>query len=361
MSPSYSSTQDSTSSGSLSSGASSSGPRPVSDIGRDGLLRRISNYSTFRSDKVIHGIGDDAAVLQKDVSTYLLLTGETFIEGVEFDLSFMPFHQVGAKAVSSAVSDIYAMNGTPVSVLVNLAVPNRITVDMIEELYKGIGMACNDYECQLAGGDLTGSHNALVLSVTVSGEVGKDQIVYNSGAEVDEAVCVTGDLGSALAGLKVLMREKRHWQESEDPVMQPDLTAWDYIVKRQLVPVARKDITSLFIEHTVNPSSMIDISQGLLPDLQRLLNSSDKGAYIYQSALPIDLQTRNAANEMEEDVDKYALFGGEDFELLFTLSEEDVENLAAKCRDFTVIGKITGKTGVVEMQLAEGDVVEFDK
>ena len=186
-------------------------------------------------------------------------------------------------------------------------------------------------------------------------------MVYNSGAEKDHTLCVTGDLGSALAGLKVLLREKRHWQDSDDPVMQPDLTGWDHVVKRQLVPIARKDIIRLFQQKEIKPSSMIDVSQGLLHDLRRLINSSDKGAYIYQSALPIDLQTRNVANEMKEDVDNYALYGGEDFELLFTLDEKQVNTLTKTSRDVTVIGKITGKTGQIEMQTAEGDIMLFEE
>jgi thiamine-monophosphate kinase len=333
--------------------------KTIASIGRSGLIRKIAGYSTFRSESVAHGIGDDAAVLAGSENSFGLLSSETFVEGVEFDLSFMPFHQVGAKVVSAAVSDIYAMNGKPQAVLVNLAIPNRINLDMVDELYKGIGTACADYECQLAGGDLTGSHNALIISVTVYGDVEKDSIVYNSGARVDDAICVTGDVGSALAGLKILLREKRHWEESGDQVMQPDLAEWDYVVKRQLVPVARKDLVTLFHENGIRPTSMIDISQGLLGDLQRLCSSSKTGAYIYQSALPIDLQTRKVADEMQEDVDKYALYGGEDFELMFTLPKKAADKLAELNRDFTIIGKITGKDGLVEMQTAEGDVAVF--
>ncbi|TVQ70436.1 MAG: thiamine-phosphate kinase [Balneolaceae bacterium] len=333
--------------------------KTISSIGRAGLIRHISGVSAYRSERVAYGIGDDAAVLHANESKYGLISSETLVEGVEFDLSFMPFHQVGAKAVTAGVSDIYAMNGQPHAVLINLGVPNRITRDMIDELYRGIGMACSDYGCQLSGGDLTGSHNAMIISVTAYGDVEKEKIIYNSGAKVDDAVCVTGDLGSALAGLKVLLREKRHWEESEDPVMQPDLTEWDYIVKRQLVPIARKDMISLFRQNEIRPTSMIDVSQGLLHDLQRVLTSSQKGAYLYQSALPIDLQTRKLADEMQEDVDKYALYGGEDFELLFTLPEKEAGKLAELSRDFSVIGKITGKPAQVEMQTAEGEVIVF--
>ncbi|MFO8028346.1 MAG: thiamine-phosphate kinase [Cyclonatronaceae bacterium] len=331
----------------------------ISSLGRTGLIRKIAGYSTYRSGQVHMGIGDDAAVLSCDGSRYSLLSSETFIEGVEFDLTFMPFHQVGAKVISAAVSDIYAMNGQPQAVLVNLGVPNRITVEMIGELYKGIGMACSDYGCQLSGGDLTGSHHALVISVTVYGDVAKERIVYNSGAREGDAVCLTGDLGSALAGLKVLLREKRHWEDSDDPVMQPDLTEWDYVVKRQLVPVARKDMITLFKEMDITPHTLIDVSQGLLNDIQRIADYSKKGMYIYQSALPIDLQTRRVADEMKEDVDKYALYGGEDFELLFTLPEHQVRKLADVSKEFTVIGKVTDNAGVVEMQTAEGDTIVF--
>lgn len=333
----------------------------ILDMGRSGLIKELNKYSTWRSDHIVQGIGDDAAVIETDPESYTLISSETFVEGVEFDLTFMPFHQIGAKVVSAAVSDIYAMNGKPVAVLVNLCVPNRVDVEMLSDLYKGIGMACSDYQCQLAGGDLTGSHNALIITVSVYGNAEKDRIIYNHGARTDDAVCITGDLGSALAGLKILLREKRHWQESEDPVMQPDLSSWEYVVKRQLVPVARKDVISLFREHDISPSSMIDISQGLVHDLKRILDSSDKGAFIYQAALPIDLQTRKVADEMKEDVDKYALYGGEDFELLFTAGEKEVEKLAGHFKNFTVIGKITAESGLLEMQTAEGDIITFEK
>lgn len=333
--------------------------KTIASIGRAGLIRKIAGYSSYRSRSVIHGIGDDAAVLTGSETRFGLLSSETFVEGVEFDLSFMPFHQVGAKVVSSAVSDIFAMNGKPQAVIVNLALPNRINLDMVDDLYKGIGSACSDYGCQIAGGDLTGSHNALVISVSVYGEVEKNRIVYNSGAGVDDAICITGDVGSALAGLKVLLREKKHWEEVGDPVIQPDLAEWDYVVKRQLVPVARKDMVTLFHEYSIRPTSMIDVSQGLLSDLQRLTGNSKKGAYLYQSALPIDLQTRKVADEMQEDVDNYALYGGEDFELIFTLSEKDVGKLAELSREFTVIGRITDKEGFTEMQTAEGDTAVF--
>ncbi len=332
---------------------------PASESSRSGLLRRIAASSTWRSDEVFKGIGDDAAVLKKDGSTYILISSETLVEGVEFDLTFLPFHQLGAKAVSAAVSDICAMNGKPEAILVNLGVPNRVTSEMIGELYKGISMACTDYQCQLAGGDLTGSHHAFIVTVTVYGLADKKSIVFNSGAKKDQAICVTGDLGGALAGLKVLLREKKHWEETGDTAMQPDLSEYDFVVKKQLIPMARKDIVTAFRQHNVIPSAMTDVSKGLLPDLKRILAGSGCGAYIYQAALPVDLQTRKVADEMKEEVDLYALYGGEDYELLFTLDQEKVDQLAENCRDFTIIGKITDKKGVVEMQTDLGEIAEF--
>lgn len=329
---------------------------PPASSERKQIIDSISGSVSFKKEQILQGIGDDAAVVQPTANKLVLLGSETHVEGVEFDLAFMPFHQVGARIVSAAVSDVYAMNGSPSALLINLAVPNRIKTPMIEELYRGISMACHDYECQLAGGDLTGSHNALVLTATVYGEVSSDQIVYNKGATQADAICVTGDLGSALAGLKVLLREKKHWEESGDSSMQPDLTAYDYIVKRQLVPVARKELPSVFQQAEVKPSAMIDVSKGLLHDVQRLLSASSVGAYLYQAALPVDPQTRMLANEMQEDVDRYVLYGGEDYELLFTMSESDVEKLARVYREFTVIGKVTKDTGKVEIQSAEGDI-----
>lgn len=329
----------------------------IAKIGRQGLIKKVAQFSSFRSEKVLYGIGDDAAIIRNDDNIHTLLTSKTFIEGVEFDLSFMPFHQIGAKAVSAAVSNIYAMNGQPYALLIDLAIPNRVDMNMIQQLYKGFGMACSDYQCQIAGGDITASHHALTLSVTACGEVSTSALSKIGGAASDDAICVSGDVGSALAGLKILLREKKHWQDSGDPIMQPDLTEWDYVVKRQLVPVARKDVIAAFEKFAIRPSAMTDISKGIAPDLKRMMKASGKGAYIYQAALPIDTQTRKTADEMEEDVDTYALYGGEDYELLFTLPQDQLDLLAKNFKDFTVIGKVTPSDGKIEMQNADGNVI----
>ncbi|MDI6400375.1 thiamine-phosphate kinase [Balneolaceae bacterium ANBcel3] len=334
--------------------------KSIAELGRAGLIETLSKELHLKRESVIAGIGDDAAVLEKNESHYTLISSETLVEGVAFDLAYTPFHQVGIKCVTAAVSDIYAMNGTPQAVLVNIALPNRVSLDMLMELYRGLNMASVDYNCQIAGGDTTGSHNALIISVTAYGEVEKEKITFVNGAKEDHALCVTGDLGSAYAGLKILLREKKHWEEASDPVMQPDLSEWEYVVKRQLLPVANKEMIEVFSEHKVVPGAMVDVSQGLIYDLKRMLKASKTGAYLYQAALPVDLETRKTADEMKDDVDNYALYGGEDFELLFTLPESHVDKLAKMNQNFSVIGRISTLDEGLQMQTAEGEVMTFE-
>lgn len=335
--------------------------RTIQSIGRDELIKELMEYSGSEHPAVIQSYGDDAAVLNGN-NEYQLLTSETFMEGVDFDLTYVPLHHLGYKIGTAAVSDIYAMNGHPKAVMVNMAVPNKISVDMLKEIYRGIGTAGKDYGFQIVGGDLTASHRILSASVSCYGNVTQDKITYRRGAKRDDAVCVTGDLGGAIAGLRILMREKDFWEEQDNhEAFQPDLEDYEYVVKRQLVPIARKDFVEQINELNMRPTAMLDVTQGLVSELQHLARASDVGAYIYQAAIPISLDTRQVADEMKEDVDKYALYGGEDFELLFTLPKDSVENLADTFGDFTVIGRITAKEEGIRMQQAEGDVVVFNE
>ncbi|WP_138430167.1 thiamine-phosphate kinase [Fodinibius saliphilus] len=333
--------------------------RTIQSLGRTELIDELMEYADFEHPSVKMGYGDDAAVLHGE-SEYKLTTSETFLEGVNFDLTYVPLHHLGYKIATAAVSDIYAMNGTPEVVLVDLAVPNKLSVDMLKEIYRGIGAASKEYEFQIVGGDLTASHNILSTSVSCYGSVSKENIIYRKGAQVGDAICVTGDLGGAIAGLRILMREKKFWQEQEEQTsFQPDLDDYEYVVKRQLVPAARNDFIEKINELDMKPTSMIDITQGLVNELQHLTAASDIGAYVYQAAFPIALDTRTVADEMREEVDRYALYGGEDYELMFTLPEEKVEDLAEEFQDFVVIGKITEKEEGLCMQQAEGGVVTF--
>ena len=335
--------------------------RTIESIGRFRLIEELKDDSSYRSDQLIKGIGDDAAVLKQTQNRVGLLTSESFLEGINFDLTYTPLHHLGYKMVTAAVSDIYAMNGRPDVVLVNLALPNKLSVEMVRQIYKGIHAAGRDYGSELAGGDLTASHRLLSISVTGYGTAEKEKLVYRAGAKLDDAICITGDLGGAIAGLRILMREKKHWEEHGQEQFQPDLGDYEYVVQRQLVPQARQDFIDALDKYDALPTAMTDLTQGLVSDLHQLAEASKVGAYIYQAALPIAIETRQVADEMQEDVDKYALYGGEDFEMLFTLPEEDLERLADQFEDFVVIGKVVDRQEGVKMQNQEGEVISFEE
>lgn len=332
----------------------------IQSIGSKGLLEKITNFDTFKNDKVAQSIGDDSAVIKEENGSLTLLSSDTYVEGVDFDPTYTPFHHLGYKILSAGVSDIYAMNGTPEAVLINLAVPNRMSVQMIEDLYKGIYAAGNVHEVEVVGGDMKANHANLVVSISVYGRVDENHVTYRKGAKEGDAICLTGDVGGALAGLRILMREKKFWEEHGDESIQPELGDYQFVVKRQLVPEARKDLIETLKEQELVPTSMIDITKGLVNEISALSEASGLGAYIYQAALPIAIETRQVADEMQEDVDRYALFGGEDLELMFTLSEEKVEEFVNHFNDFVVIGRMVPKKEGMKMQTAEGDVVAFD-
>lgn len=333
--------------------------RTIASLGRTALIDELVEGSTRKVDLVLQGAGDDAAVIQQD-DKVSLLSSETFMEGVDFDLTYTPLHHLGYKVASAAISDIYAMNGWPQALLVNLALPNKLSVDMVKDIYKGIYSCGEEHNFQVVGGDLTASHQILSISITSYGTVEEKKLTLRSGAREGDAVCVTGDLGGAIAGLRILMREKSYWEEHQKEQFQPDLGDYEYVVKRQLVPVARRDFVEVINEHEVTPSALIDVTQGLISELKQLTGASGIGAHIYQAAIPVAIETRQVADEMKEDVDKYALYGGEDLELLFTLSEKGVEHLSNIFTGFTVIGKVSSDYEGIQMQTAEGDVVRFE-
>lgn len=334
--------------------------KSIQSVGREGLIKQITEYETHSNQSTIKGIGDDAAVLNKDKDKYSLITSDTFVEGVHFDITYTPFHHLGYKIISSAISDIYAMNGTPTSVLINIAVPNRQSTQMIDDLYKGIYSAGFDNEVEVVGGDIAPNHSNMVISVTAYGEVDSKSVTYRSGAKQGDAICVTGDLGAAIAGLRILMREKQYWKEHGNEAAQPDLSEYEFVVKRQLVPAARKNLIESLKENKIVPSSMIDVTQGLVHEVSQIASASNLGAYLYQAAIPVAVETRHVADEMEEDVDRYALFGGEDLEMIFTLPEKEVEKFVEQFNDFSVVGRMVPKEDGMKMQTAEGDVISFD-
>ncbi|MEX2347879.1 MAG: thiamine-phosphate kinase [Balneolaceae bacterium] len=332
----------------------------IQSIGSKALLEKISGFESYKNEQVIKSIGDDSAVISESDDSLTLLTSDTYVEGVDFDPTYTPFHHLGYKIVSAGISDIYAMNGKPEAMLINLAVPNRMSVEMIEDLYKGINTAGKNHKVEVVGGDLKANHANLVVSISVYGRVNKNDITYRKGAKEGDAICVTGDIGGALAGLRILMREKKHWEEHGDDSIQPELGDYQFVVKRQLVPEARKDLIETLKENKIVPTSMIDVTKGLVSEISALSDAAELGAYIYQAALPIAIETRQVADEMQEDVDRYALFGGEDLELMFTLSEKKVEEFVKHFNDFVVIGRMVPREEGMKMQTAEGDVVSFD-
>ncbi|PWN06833.1 thiamine-phosphate kinase [Rhodohalobacter mucosus] len=316
----------------------------IHEIGFKRLIDKFKTHTGTEHPAVRRGIGDDASVIVHEEASAICTTTEVFLEGVHFDLTYTPFNYLGYKIVTAAVSDILAMNALPEQVLIGLAIPNKYSVQMMEDLYRGVDAACRDYGIQLTGGDTTASHQLLSVSVTATGAAPADKLIYRDGAQLGDIVCVTGDLGSALAGLRVLMREKKAWQESRsESQFQPDLHEYEFAVQKQLVPKARKDLIESIAESDIRPTSLIDVTQGLISELGSVAKSSGLGMEVYSPAVPIALETRRIADEMNEDVDKYAFYGGEDFEMVFTIPEESVEKFKSDFDDFVVIGRMTEK------------------
>lgn len=332
----------------------------IQQLGFRALIDRFKSFSGTKHKSVLKGIGDDASVIKTEKAERLCTTSELFLEGVHFDLTYTPFHHLGYKIVTAAVSDIYAMNAVPQQILIDLAIPNKYSVQMMEQLYQGIDAAASDYGIQVTGGDTTASHQMLAISVTATGSAPEENLIYRDGAREGDIICVTGDLGGALAGLRILLREKKAWQESGEQHFQPDLENYQTVVERQLVPKARKDFVEGLAESRMRPTALMDLTQGLMADIREIAMQSGLGAEVYSPAIPIAMETRRVADEMNEDVDKYAFYGGEDFEMLFTLPEPLVEKFKADFDDFVVIGKMTDNKGKLKINTGEENDYEVD-
>lgn len=335
------------------SNSNNSGRSEIASIGEFGLINRISQGISFKQPSTIKGIGDDAAVLASG-SELTLLSKDLLMEGIHFDLSFMPLQHLGYKAVAVNVSDIAAMNGKPKQILVGLGLSNRFSVEAIDALYSGIKQACENYQVDLVGGDTTSSASGLVISITVLGTVPKEKVVYRSGAQNNDIICVTGDLGGAYMGLQVLEREKEVFKAN--PNAQPDLEKYNYIVGRQLKPEARMDIIFELEEAGVVPTSMIDVSDGLASELMHIATQSKVGVKIFEDKLPIDNQTFETAFEFKLDPSTCALNGGEDYELLFTIKQSDFDKIK-KHHDIHFIGHIHDNPSANIMLSKQGTVV----
>ncbi|MBC7862996.1 MAG: thiamine-phosphate kinase [Bacteroidia bacterium] len=306
----------------------------LSSLGEFGLIEHLKASVELQNESSLKGIGDDAAVIEYKNKAILVST-DMLVEGVHFDLTYVPLKHLGYKAVVVNVSDIYAMNGTPKQITVSIAMSNRFSVEAVEELYSGILLACKNYEVDLVGGDTSASNSGLVISITAIGEAEKEEIVYRSGAKDKDLICVTGDLGGAFMGLQILEREKKIY--TENPKLQPDLEGKDYVLERQLKPEARKDIPLLFKTLGIKPTSMIDISDGLASELIHLCKQSETGCNLYEDKIPLDTQTFETARQFNMDPTVCALNGGEDYELLFTVPITDFEKVKNH-PDITIIG-----------------------
>jgi len=310
----------------------------LSNLGEFGLIDKLTGRFTNKVISTVKGVGDDAAVIERNETQYTLISTDMLVEGVHFNLMYMPFKHLGYKAVMVNLSDIAAMNGIPEQITVSMAVSNRFPLEALEELYEGIRLACDGYGVDLIGGDTTSSTSGLVLSITAVGVVDKDKVVYRSGAKPNDLLVVTGDLGAAYMGLQVLEREKEVYKTNPD--IQPDLDGFDYIIGRQLRPEARKDVVEFLGELNVVPTSMIDVSDGLASEVLHICKASNTGAMVYNAKLPIDSATSLAAIDFNLDPVTCVLNGGEDYELLFTVSQADYDKIKGNPH-MTVIGFIT--------------------
>lgn len=309
----------------------------LAELGEFGLINHLTKHFKMHHSSTIKGVGDDAAVI-KSSEEETVITTDLLVEGVHFDLSYMPLKHLGYKAVMVNLSDVYAMNATAKQITISIAVSNRFPLEAIEQLYAGIQLACDTYKIDLIGGDTTSSTKGMLISVTAIGTAKKEDIVYRNGAKHTDLIVVSGDLGGAYLGLQVLEREKQVFQVN--PQNQPDLDNYSYIIERQLKPEARKDIPTLLKELEVKPTSMIDISDGLSSEIMHICTQSKTGCKIYEEKLPLDPQVIATSEEFNMDSTMIALSGGEDYELLFTVSIDDYDKIKGNPH-LTVIGHIT--------------------
>ncbi len=329
----------------------------ISTLGEFGLIKRLTKDIELKNESSRYGVGDDCAVLTYAEDKETLVTTDMLMEGVHFDLTYMPMKHLGYKAAIVNFSDIYAMGGTPRQITVSLAVGKRFAVEDLDEFYEGLRLACEVHDVDVVGGDTTSSMTGLAISITCIGEVEKGQALYRNGAKDTDLICVTGDLGAAYMGFQLLEREKRvYYQQLEEAqklqgeakeramkelsAAQPDFAGKEYLLERQMRPEARKDIVAKLRELGVRPTSMIDISDGLSSELMHICTQSSCGCRIYEERIPIDYQTAVMAEEMNMNVTTCALNGGEDYELLFTVPITEHEKIE-QMDGVKLIGHIT--------------------
>ena len=311
----------------------------IATLGEFGLIRHLTEGIELKNESSRYGIGDDAAVLSYPEGREVLMTTDLLLEGVHFDLTYVPLKHLGYKSAVVNFSDIYAMNGTPRQITVSLGVSKRFSVEDMEALYAGIRLACEEYGVDIVGGDTTSSLTGLTISITCIGDVEKGKAVYRKGAKETDLICVSGDLGAAYMGLQLLEREKIALRDSGEDV-QPDFAGREYLLERQLKPEARRDIIDKLREADILPTAMMDISDGLSSELLHICTQSQVGCRIYEEHIPLDYQTAVMAEELNLNVTTCALNGGEDYELLFTVPIAEHKKVA-EMEGVKLIGHIT--------------------
>ena len=309
----------------------------IATLGEFGLIRRLTEDIKLENTSTRYGVGDDAAVLSYPDSE-VLVTTDLLMEGVHFDLTYVPLKHLGYKSAMVNISDIYAMNGTPRQMTVSLALSKRFSIEDMEEFYAGLKLACAAHHVDIVGGDTTSSLTGLAISITCIGDAPKDRIVYRNGAHETDLICVSGDLGAAYMGLQLLEREKKVFEGQHE--VNPDFSGKEYLLERQLKPEARGDIIRKLAEHHILPTAMMDISDGLSSELMHICSQSHTGCRIYEERIPLDYQTAVMAEELNMNVTTCALNGGEDYELLFTVPLADNEKVS-QLDGIRIIGYIT--------------------
>ena len=324
----------------------------VNELGEFGLIERLTKKFPLRNKSSIKGVGDDAAVIDNgDLQT--VVSTDMLVEGIHFDLAYTPLKHLGYKAVVVNLSDIYAMNAQPKQVTVSIAISNRFSVEALDELYAGIELACEKYKVDLIGGDTTSSPKGLYISVTAIGQEKKEKIVYRNTAKVGDLVCVSGNLGAAYLGLQILEREKQIFLSS--PEVKPDLENQDYLIGRQLKPEARFDMIEFFDKNDLVPTAMIDVSDGLASEIFHICKQSRVGAIIEESGVPLHPDTEMMALQFKLDPITCALSGGEDYELLFTIDQKDLEKVKY-LPDIYIAGEITDNSEGIKLHTKGGNI-----
>ena len=330
----------------------------ISTLGEFGLIKKLTEGIELKNNSSLTGVGDDCAVIDCEAGTKKVVTTDMLIEGVHFDLSYTTLKHLGYKAVIVNLSDVYAMNAKPEQITVSVAMSNRFSVEAIEELYEGIYLACDKYNVDLVGGDTSNSKQGLIISITAIGVAKESELVYRNGAKENDLICVTGDLGAAYMGLQILEREKRIF--IENPNVQPDIQQYDFIIGRQLKPeCANKELAALNIAG-IKPTSMIDVSDGLASELFHIAEQSGVGVIIYEEKLPIDQQTFDTALEMNLNPPTVAFSGGEDYELLFTIKQEDFEKIKS-IKNIHIIGYCTAASEGMFSYTKSGTKLSLEK